>query len=136
MEKIGWKYSKKQIPKEHKHRPKTLGKDDRSIESEDEGEVIEPGPLNLPELVGLDPTSLEQRVRNSLLSNQRFLVSRFRFDEVIELTNADVRKPNKLLQLEWVQNKFINIQVIWMQKDKLLQALLVNGVLTDSENAF
>ena len=44
------------------------GKDDRSIESEDEGEVTEPDPLNLPELVGLDPTSLEQR----------FQVSRYR----------------------------------------------------------
>ena len=67
---------------------KDLGEDTRPIESEEEGEFVEPDPINPPELVGLDPTSLEQRVRNSLLSYQRFLVSRFRFDEVIELVKA------------------------------------------------
>ena len=35
---------------------RNLGKEDRPIESNKKGEVTEPGPL--PELVGLDPTSL------------------------------------------------------------------------------
>ena len=75
---------------------KDLGQDNRPIESDEESEVVEPDVLNPPELVGLDSTSLEQRVRNSLLSNQRFLVSRFRFDEVIELVKAYVTKTNRL----------------------------------------
>ena len=82
--------------------------------------------------MGRDPTSLKQRFRNSLRSYQRLLVSRFRFDEVIDLQNAYVRKPNKLNSGEYVQNKFIKIQVIWNQIDELLQALLDNQVLGDS----
>ena len=67
---------------------KDLGDDNKPIESDEEIEAFDPDPLNSPELVGFDPTSLEQRVRNSVLLNQRFLVSRFRHDEVIELIKA------------------------------------------------
>ena len=67
---------------------RNFGKDDKPKESDKEGDVTDLDPLNLSELVGLDFTSLEQRVRNSLRSNQRFLISRCRFDEVVGLTNA------------------------------------------------
>ena len=110
-----------------------LEEDTRPIESDEDGEFAEDHILNPPELDGLDPTSLEQRVRNSLHSNHRFLVSRFRMDEVIELIKAHIRKPNKLYQPEWVENKFIKIQKIWNQIEKLLQALSNNRVLDDSE---
>ena len=90
---------------------RNLGKDDRPTESDEEGKVREPDALNLTEPVGLDFISLEQRVRNSLRSNQRFLFSCFRFDEVIELTNARIRN----------------------HIDELLQVLLANQVLNDSE---
>ena len=43
---------------------------------------------------------------------------------------------SQTLKSEWVQNQFIKLQVFWMQIDQLLQALLANGVLNDSENAF
>ena len=77
-----------------------LEEDNRPIESDEDGELSEDHILNPPELDGLDPTSLEQRVKNSLHSNQRFLVSRFRMDEVIKLIKAHIRKPSKLLQPE------------------------------------
>ena len=87
-----------------------LEEDNRPIESDEDGELSEDYILNPPGLDGLDPTSLEQRVKNSLHSNQRFLVSRFLMDEVIELIKAHIRKPNKLLQPEWVENIFIKIK--------------------------
>ena len=49
---------------------RTIKEDDRPIESEEEGEFSEDDNLNPPELVGLDPTSLEQRVKNSSLKSE------------------------------------------------------------------
>ena len=86
---------------------RTIEEDDRPIESEEEGELSEDHILNPPELVGLDPTSLEQRVKNNLKSNQRFLVHK--------------------------ENTFIKMQRIWNQIEEFLKALSDNRVLNDSE---
>ena len=61
-------------------------------DSEEDGEVTIPNPMEEPDIRDAPLATLEHRFRESLRSYQRFICNHSRIDETIVLTNAHLRK--------------------------------------------
>ena len=102
-------------------------------DSEEEGEVITPDPMEAPDIRNATLQSLEHRFRETLRSFQRFICNHYRIDETIELTNAYLRKGSGSSRSELVEKNVLKIEDVWLSTEELIQQLDEVGSLTETQ---
>ena len=102
-------------------------------DSDEEGELVKPNPMDIEELRGASDLTIEHRFRESIRSFQRFICNHYRIDETIVLTKAHLRKGDGYNQTEMVENRVLKIEDILLSSEEWIQALDQRGRLNDLE---
>ena len=92
-------------------------------DSEEEGEVAIPNPMEEPDIRDAPFKTLDHRFGESLRSYQRFICNHYRIDETIVLTNAYLRKGSGLNKSELIEKNVLKIEDVWLSTEELIQQL-------------
>ena len=79
-------------------------------DTDEEGEVVIPNPMDIEELRGASDITIEHRFRESIRSFQRFICNHYRIDETIVLTKAHLKKGDGFNQTEMVEKRVFKIE--------------------------